>query len=231
MIVDTMTLKEINDEIIKDMKESQIENTVGCKILERIGKYWSLVIKRTTKYSFWAFEPFKVKSARGNEFYVLPYTHGKRSFRQEGVLYVIAVFFNGGVAMIVGEHRTNPQCLFFRPHFFERYWQRFQDGQHASDDKKGALNILAQNHAIQFKKYDHNKHHNSVICEMEDGVAFGTVKDGFIVINTYISKGMLKGEQTDIVDDLNERRTEYERQDLESYLGMKRGMLRRAIPA
>lgn len=188
MIVDTMTLQEVGEGILK----ASIKSKPTIKgMLNRKDRDYKRVIYKGLKDRY-DFQPLSF-TADGIEFHICPYSLGKKDYKKFGMMYCLfaRVFYRGtnwycNIAdSFVG---VNMYCN----HFFERYIER-----HLKDDSKVGVDIVrryfkntAHLHYTCF--IDNPKYPNCIYSATKIGICCGRrVSEKVRCFLTYIDKETL----------------------------------------
>lgn len=192
MIVDTMSLLEVAEELLKDLKSEGIG-----KIVKRLKdkKYRKYIIKNGQSKKMIYFKSFDIETRRRNRFVVLPFCKGKSGFKKWGMGgIVVSLFYYEKYPYIAWVTNDFTSIVFFKKHLFERYNQRFvQDEMTFSKD---LIFDYFRGNMLLCADHQHEDGSNGIVGVVRDGVLFGErLNDSAIVYKTYITADMLREEQ------------------------------------
>lgn len=183
MIVDTMTLQEVGETILKASQKSIMIITKKMAAKER--DYRRIIIKgQKERYDFQPI-PFITD---GIEFYICPYSKGKKDYKKYGMAYCLFahVFYKS----------TNWYCMItwnflsvmmYCNHFFERYIER-----HLQDDSEVNVDLVRRyyketDYLTYFCDIDNPKYENCIYGSTNIGVCCGEkVSNNILVYKTFI---------------------------------------------
>jgi hypothetical protein len=198
MIVDTMSIEEVSDAVLKAaiMSQQKIYNLLDAK-----RKTYKKIIWRGNKNKFY-FTPISFRTD-SITFYLCPYSNGKNEFRQYGISYgLFAKFFY---------HRTNWYTLvldqftgvaLYQQHFFERYVER-----HLKEEIPVSIDVVRRffketDYLTCSKVYENPLHPNCIYGATKIGVCCGYRSDNSEVWCTYIDEDTLaNGDKRKIFDE------------------------------
>ena len=206
MIVDTMSYEEIVNAYKKDTPEVQRK---CCSIIrENLSSYKRAIFSRSRPGSIF-FRPVNFKSSSCNDYSMQAFAYDKASFKKSGLRYYSFLYFlnKAGIHVVIDSACNFVSEEFFSifiPHFFERYRTRF-----LMDESLGMWETIYSyfkaNQGGTFMPIPSEKYKNSFYCAVNDGVALGTnINDEIVLVKTFITYEMLKGEQIEIGDDLGQ---------------------------
>ena len=205
MIVDSMTLKEIHEELHKDFT-----NTIGT-LDNRLRKFGSVVLK-TSRYP--VRRHYECKSIeKRNRFWVM-LTAIKRGEWNDPVIDYYCVFDRPEGLFCAFLDPKGGNSFVFPPHFFSRYRERVLGGSDMSgpdlikffvnriwrwsfmllsdDRKKG---VASMDEVLSKEKLDFMAYH-------PDGIMFGERTDNIYLIKTIVTFDMLYRDQEEMMSDL-----------------------------
>ncbi len=97
---------------------------------------------------------------------------------------------------------TDEFYAIFISHFFERYRERFLKDE-STGIKDTVFSYFKANQGGAFTPVPSEKYKDSYYCAVNDGVALGTkINDKILLVKTFITYEMLRGEQIEIGGDL-----------------------------
>ena len=199
MIVDTMSMKEVGDAIIKSAQPIILgfisDNSPKEKAYRRI-----ILKGGERRYDF---KPLHYETDSIN-FYLCPYSNGKRDYKKYGLLFcMFAHFFYKGTnwyALLCGGCQT---VNLYRQHFFERYIER-----HLKDESKVSIETVRRyfketDYLTNCRIVENPKHKDCIYGATNIGVCCGYhCGKRMKVWLTYIDKETLsKGDKRDIFDE------------------------------
>lgn len=183
MIVDTMTLKEVGEAILK---ASQKSATKVERLLLRNDKRYRRVIIKGLKERY-DFQPIPF-TTDGIEFILCPFSKGKKDYKKYGIAYGLFahVYYNGTnwYCMITWDFQ---KVLMYCNHFFERYIER-----HLQDDSTVSADIVRQyfketDYLTNYCDIDNPNYMNCIYGATNIGVSCGEkVANNIFVYKTFI---------------------------------------------
>lgn len=188
MIVDTMSLQEVGEAILK----TAISNIPTiAKMIIRKERIYKRVIYSGLKERY-DFQPLSFAD-NGIEFYICPYSKGKKDYKKYGLGFCLFahVYYRGSnwYCLITWDYSS---VQMYCDHFFERYIER-----HLKDDSLVNVDIVRR----YFKETDylthnefveHPKYKNCIYTSTNIGVCCGEkVSKHILVYKTYIDLGTL----------------------------------------
>lgn len=193
MIIPTMSDIEIQREVERDLPEivSYVDN--------RDSKYRRAVIK-ATRFPLY-FAPAFRKTKAGNNWMILFEARSKKDMKDSRVTFVC--YFNapnGYYAVMPSSTSGKFHFIFYQPHFFSRYGQRFGSEKHG-------IELIAEyfklNYSYAFEVNDSfidEKHFvRDVYGSSLHGVAMGvSLNSGNVFFRTFVTYDMLKGQQIEV---------------------------------
>ena len=206
MIVDTMSIEEVGNAVIKTAKANA--ERFASVVLPREKLYRRTILKGGDKR--YDFKPLR-SDADGVTFYVCPYCNGKRGFKKHGVMFgLFAHFFYQGTnwyALLCGNFDS---VSLYQQHFFERYIER-----HIKDGSKVSIDMVRHyfketDYLTNCRMIENPKHPNCVYGATNIGVCCGfhCGSSRITVWKTYIDKETLsRGDKKDIFDKSADRFT------------------------
>lgn len=202
MVVDTMSLKEVGEAILKASQKST--SRIVSLLVNKDKEYRRVIIKgQKERYDFQKIS-FTID---GIEFILCPYSKGKKDYKKYGISYCLFahVFYNGTnwYCMITSDFQ---RVVMYCNHFFERYVER-----HLKDDSKINVELVRK----YFKEIDcmaigkhieHPHYKNCTYASTNIGVCCGEiVSNHVIVFKTYIDmETITKGEKRETFEWGNE---------------------------
>lgn len=191
MIVEKMTFEEINNEIIKDLEECY------DKLDQLEAKYRRSVVK-SKRFPVY-FEPILFTTKRHNR-YLLYYSCNSRKIQRDSVIKIINIFYRkeGLFAIHVTPERYNISTIVLTPHLFQRYRERVlqEDIQSLESIRRFFMN---NNFFIGFSK------NNEYQVRCDEGYLLGVeLKHNITLCKTMISKNMMKGNQIELSEFVDE---------------------------
>lgn len=193
MIVYTMTNTEIQREVERDLPE------MVAFVDSRDTKFRRAVIK-ANRFPLYFAPTFKTSKA-GNKWMILFEARSKKDMNDSRVTFVC--YFNtptGYYAVMPTSTSGEFHHIFYQPHFFSRFGQRFGLNKHG-------INLIAEyfkiNYSYTFEINNNFIDESHYIIEVygssKHGVAMGvSLTSGNIFFRTFITYDMLKGEQIDV---------------------------------
>ena len=204
MIVDSMTYEEVVGAYIKENLEVQKK---CCSIIkENLSDYKRIIFSRSRPGPIF-FRPVEIKSSAGNDYYMQAFSYNKASFKKSGLRYYSFLHYYNkkGMTVVIDTALnlvTNEFYAIFISHFFERYRERYLKDQSA-DIKDTVFSYFKANQGGTFTPVPSDKYKDSFYCAVNDGVALGSkINDKILLVKTFITYEMLRGEQIEIGDDL-----------------------------
>lgn len=183
MIVDTMSLKEVGEAILKASQKS-ISKIVA--LLDNKDKEYRRVIIKGHKERY-DFQRISF-TTDGIEFILCPYSKGKKDYKKYGIMYGLFahVFYNGTnwYCMITNDFKS---VGMYCNHYFERYVER-----HLKDDSRIDVEIVRKyfkeiDYLTIFHRLEHPKYKDCVYGSTNIGVCCGQmISNQVIVFKTYI---------------------------------------------
>lgn len=194
MVVDTMSLLEVSEELLKDLK-SEVSVKVTKILSDR--KYWRSVLKYGEGKKTLYFKPLEITTKRLNRFKILPFSHGKHDFKKFGLAFiVISMFYYKKYPYVAWFVNDFSAVAFFKKHFFDRYDQRFLQSETLFSEDLVFDFFKGNMHVFTGPQYEDMS--NNVMGVSNDGVLLGEKLSSVVTIyNTYIRVDMLKGKQVD----------------------------------
>ena len=209
MIVDKMSLLEVAAELLGDFK-----NEVIARMERKLGdnKYRRYVLKFGKCGKTIYFKPFNITTKRLNKFIILPFCHGKSDYKKFGMAFaVMLMFYRKGYPYVAWITDDGSSVIFFQKHFFERYNERFVQGD-VDYSESFILDFLKRNMLVYMgSQYEDGS--NNVMGVSTDGVLLGEkLSPSVTKYNTYISIDMLKGSQIEQHRQMYEKLLDYIRE-------------------
>ena len=206
MIVDTMSIEEVGNAIIKTAK-ANIERIANA-ILSKDKLYRRTILKGGERR--YDFKPLR-SIVDGITFYVCPYSKGKKDYKKYGIMYgLFAHFYYQGTnwyAMLCG---NGDRTTLYQQHFFERYIER-----HLKDGSKVSIDTVRHyfketDYLTSCKMIENPNHPNCVYGATNIGVCCGyhCGSNRITVWKTYIDKETLyRGDKKEVFDKSADRFT------------------------
>lgn len=185
MIVDTMTIEEVGNAVLKTARanRNRFEAIVGYN-----QPAYKKIIYRGNKDRY-DFKTIPVK-ADGISFYIFPYSEGKKEFKKYGVAYtVIAHFFYNGTNWYCQLLESMTEVGLYVQHFFQRYIER-----HLKIETPVTIDIIRQyfketNCSSFCLRKENPRHPNCMYGTTNIGLCCGFMaKNHFDVWLTFIDK-------------------------------------------
>lgn len=194
LVPDRMTPMEMFDELVDDALK------VSRKIKHLIPEYRRNVLKRTSFPVI--FKPIDYLSPRKNNWIIVFRAENKKDADKIAITYVcIADTSHGLHVFMIPVLDGIVSVLMFSPHFFQRYRDRFMNG---NNDLKGIeliKHFFSRNSTFSSDDNVEDKRIFNASCE--DGVCLGIEKDtDFYILRTFITYEMLRGKQIDTFESL-----------------------------
>ena len=198
MIVDTMTIEEVGNAVMKAAKKSITKTT---NVINAHHKTFMRIVRKSNKERI-DFKPLSFVTD-GITFYVCVYSNNKRDTKKYG--------FSFGVFAHIYYRSTNWYCMIindycgvqmYQQHFFERYIERhLKDGSSVSIDT--VRKYFKETNYIGLRKFRDNPNHKDCIYSATNiGVCCGYHRGHNISIwLTYIDKETLTlGDKKEVFD-------------------------------
>ncbi len=183
MIVDSMTLQEVGEAILKASQKSKCRI---MRIMDNKKKDYKKIIFKGLKNRY-DFQPIPF-TTDGIEFYLCPYSKGKKDYKEYGMAYGLFahVFYKGTnwYCMITWDSKT---VMMYCNHFFERYIER-----HLKDDSQVNVDIVRRyfkeiDYLTYYYDIDNPKYENCIYGATNIGVCCGEkVSNHILVYKTFI---------------------------------------------
>ena len=204
-----MSLLEVAAELLGDFK-----NEVIARMKRKLGdnKYRRYVFKFGKGDKTIYFKPFNITTKRLNKFIILPFCHGKSDYKKYGMAFaVMLMFYRKGYPYVAWITDDGSSVIFFPKHFFERYNERFAQGD-IDYSENFVLDFLKRNMLVYMgSQYEDGG--NNVMGVSMDGVLLGEkLTPSVTKYNTYISIDMLKGSQIEQHRKMYEKLLDYIRE-------------------
>lgn len=197
MVVDSMSWKDIADELVADLLESNIVGKSTIWIKEKQKKYIKAYGDRKERCRF---KEFTLKSERNNQFYIVPIAMNKTSLKKNGAYKIYIVFFpykRGVCVCVLGINNLGQIAPdFYLPHFFDRYRERYSGNENSDEFKKTVYEFLLYN-GESHTEIDLNSKYgeNAIITRCVDGIMLGHKYGNIHLYKTFISDEMLFEDQ------------------------------------
>ena len=204
MIVDSMTYEEVVGAYIKEYREVQKK---CCSIIaQNLSEYKRTIFSRSRSGPIF-FRPVEIKSSSGNDYYMQAFAYDKASFKKTGMRYYsfLSYYNKKGMTVVTDtslNRVTKEYYAIFISHFFERYRERFVKDS-SIGIKDSVFSYFKANQGGAFTPVPSDKYKDSYYCAVNDGVALGSkINDTILLVKTFITYDMLRGEQVGIGEDL-----------------------------
>lgn len=188
MIVDSMTLQEVGEAILKTAKVN-IPKIKG--MIRRKDKDYRRIIFKGLKDRY-DFKPLSFV-ADGIEFHICPYSLGKKDYKRYGLLHcVFAHIYYKGTNWYCTVSDSFSTIKMYCNHFFERYIER-----HLKDNSQVNVETvrryLKETEYLHYIRFINNpKHPNCIYSSTKIGVCCGrVVSKNILAFMTYIDKETL----------------------------------------
>lgn len=204
MIVPSMTVREIHDEVFKDLRD--LENKVdACK------KEFERVVLKSNRYP--VVKSYKCLTKRKN-ILIITFTARKRSERRKPILGFYGIYSRAEGRYAVSLTIQSNVISIYPPHFFKRYRERILKDDSISNEE--IINIFFKNSwgftaAVVNEQYESVYHsfessdvneNVSFVAATSEGYCFGEKQGSVNIIKTIISEEMLFDNQKKIFSDL-----------------------------
>ncbi len=188
MIVDTMSLQEVGETILK----TAIKNIPRIKGMVRSKeRTYKRIIYKGLK-DMYDFQPLQFE-ADGINYHLCPYSIGKSDYKKYGMLYTLfAHFYYNGTNWYCTITNNFKSVSIYCNHFFERYIER-----HLKDDSSVNPEIVRKffnetDHLHYNRLIENPKHPNCIYSSSRIGVCCGyRVSKNILAFMTYIDKDTL----------------------------------------
>lgn len=184
-----MSYTEIFNEINKDYDAlyRYAENKINDN------KYFRAGMKFDSPHNF---NPIYWTSPGKNRYVIIPQTNGKKSLKKYGMCYTIFCYYfdekNYLNAVMVNRRKF---YYIYRSHLFDRYAERFLEDT-TMNKIEVMVEFISNNTQITGTPFETASNHtNSIFGRVVDGAVLGTLNDGILVFNTFITIDMLKGTE------------------------------------
>lgn len=221
MVVDTMSWKDIADELIADLLESNVIGKSTQWIREKQSRYVKAFGDRKERCRF---KEFTLKSARNNRFYIVPIGMNKTSLKKNGAYKIYVAFFPYKRGMCVCTLSANVERGiitpdFYLPHFFDRYRERYEGNENSEEFRKTVFDFLLYNGETHTEKVPNSKYgEDAIITRCVDGIMLGHQYGNIHLYKTFISDDMLFDDQIAKSFDMEMKLYQYmEKNQKESY--------------
>lgn len=198
MVVDSMSWKDIADELFADMIETNVIGKSTLYVREKQNKYIRAYGDRKERCRF---KEYTIKSARNNRFYVVPIAMNKTSLKKNGAYKIYIVFFpyRGGMCVCtLGVDAANRRMTpdFYLPHFFDRYRERFNGDENSEEFRNTVFDFLLYNGETVTEKVPDSKYgEDAIFTRGADGIMLGHEYGNIHLYKTFVSDDMLFDEQ------------------------------------
>lgn len=194
LVVDKMTNLEMFAELVEDAPN------VTVKVENVATKYRREILKRT-RFPI-VFKAIDYISPRKNHWIIIFRASSRKDANEPEINYAcMADSKHGRYAFMVSRYNDEPAILMFPPHLFQRYRDRFLDGDTTLKGSELIKHFFTRNKSFQSDESVEDKRVINTSCE--DGVCLGEEKDkNFIVLKTFLTYEMLKGRQIEVHESL-----------------------------
>lgn len=191
MIIDTMTIEEVANEIVNDWNENAYGYFMRV-LASRNKKHRRMVIKSDSKKTIF-FKPIEYRSVRNNRFVALPYSISQSDFKKRGLvsLYYATSYYKSQKYLFLIQHDMCNSLKFcttiFVPHSLKRYTERCLKNTNVLVDENLYVEVLKRNATMYYEVIDTPKGKRECM-EAEDGMFYGErINSRDFLIKTYIS--------------------------------------------
>lgn len=198
MIVDTMTLKEVGNSLLKEYREYHVKRIIGLLVHKHKAYRRTILANGEKRINF---KPFSY-TYQSTEIFIMPFSIGKKDFKKYSLsYYAVARFFYKGEYWYAKFNFSTNFIELYKQHFFQRYIER-----HLKSDDKVGIDIVCQfmidTEAVAFIRYVKNeKHKNCIYGSTSIGMCLGECFGGINVWKTYIDKETIEyGIKKEIFD-------------------------------
>ena len=204
MIVDSMTYQEIAAEVKKDY-HSYIEFRKDMAF-GMLSKYRRYMLKEAKDNQQVFFKPINFTTPSGNTYVIQYNSKGRSDYKRNPLLFIPYMYFyrpDGIYAVMITGDKFD--CFsFYTPHLFDRYRER--ELKDINKPKlQTILDFFRNNATTTFQSVDNAKYENSIFNVSPKGVLLGSQLSEYIYeYRTYITFDMLRGEQIDRKDKLQD---------------------------
>lgn len=196
MIVDSMSWKDIADELVADLIESNVIGKSTLIVREKQKSYIKAYGDRKVRCRF---KEFTIKSERNNLFYIVPIGMNKTSLKTNGAYKIYVVFFpykRGVCVCTLGANGVKVTPNFYLPHFFDRYRERYNNNEKSEEFRKTVFDFLLFNGETYTEKVPDSKYgEDAIITRCVDGIMLGHKYGNIHLYKTFISDDMLFDDQ------------------------------------
>lgn len=200
MIVDTMTMKEVGEAVLKAVQGNPMK--IVSTILQKDKLYRRIILKGGERR--YDFKPIR-SEADGITFYICPFSFGKRDYKKYGLSFgLFAHFFYKGTNWYALLCNYTTVVNLYNQHFFKRYIER-----HLKDGSKVTIDTVRQyfketNYSANCQIKENPSHKDCVYGATNIGVCCGyhCGTKRITVWLTYIDKETLsRGDKKKVFDD------------------------------
>jgi hypothetical protein len=191
MIVPAMSVTEIQKELSMDYEYCL------ARIQRDMNQYRRAIIK-SSKFPM-CFKPVDCVTPSRNHFIIFLEAKSKKNANDPFITLVGYYLRPEGIyaAMLLPTNGSDKHIIIYPPHFFERYKQRYLNEDVCSLD---AIKTYFRINPTNMLKFDNAKKFSG---SCNQGFVFGEMlSSNVLIIKTFISQDMLKGEQVDLNDKL-----------------------------
>ncbi len=198
MVVDSMSWKDIADELVADLLESNVIGKSTQWVREKQSRYIKAFGDRKERCRF---KEFTLLSDRNNRFYIVPIGMNKTSLKKNGAYKIYIVFFpyKGGVCVCTLSADIERRVItpdFYLPHFFDRYRERYEGNENSEEFRKTVFDFLLYNGETYSEKVPDSKYgEDAIIARCVDGIMLGHKYGNIHLYKTFISDDMLFDDQ------------------------------------
>lgn len=190
MIVESMTVKDIQIELSKDFDNCKDKVEIECRKIRR-------TIVKSKKFPI-QFEPVEYISPRQNKYLIFLEASSKKN-AESPLMTVVALYnrhdglYAGAISKLYGSIKVS----IYTPHFFQRYKERILCENVTT---RAAMKLFFRNNNNIVGDISEN---NDFRASCKEGFVFGeTISYTIDIFKTIISNNMLKGSQVDLSRDM-----------------------------
>ena len=205
MVVDSMSIEQLADELVSDYDNEIIFRTFA---IDDDKKYRKAILK-SSKQGLISFKPLSYTSKNGNEFIITPFVQSRSLYKKSNEVQSSTFSrFRYRKTPFVAHYTTNVDTfktmIYLSPsHLFQRYGERFLE-ENFDMTTENLSSFYITNRMVVTSALEHWKYKNHLFATINDGILLGEkIKENVFFFKTYITYDMLKGKQ---IDDSNEMR-------------------------
>lgn len=205
MIVPSMTVQEIHDEVFKDLKDLNIKIRLFKKDFER-------VVLKSSRYP--VVKAYKCQTTKRKNTFTVTFTAKRRSQRRKPMLGIYGVYSRAEGCYAVTPTMDSNLISIYPPHFFRRYRERILKDVSISNEELISIyfgngwgyTVVVVNE--QFEAVYHSFESSvaddklSFVAATSQGYCFGENQGSVNIIKTIISEDMLFDDQKEVFGDL-----------------------------